>query len=840
MEYQPQTLAKKYRELWNQLGIYSPDLLAAKKPYYNLMMFPYPSAEGLHVGNMYAFTGADVHGRFRRMQGFDVFEPIGLDGFGIHSENYAIKVGRHPVEQAKVSEEHFYEQLQMIGNGYAWNNRLETYDPQYYRWTQWLFAELFRRGLAYRAEASVNWCPSCKTVLADEQVEDGRCERCKTVVVRRNMTSWYLKITEYADRLLDNIDSYEWTDVHGQKHVGLDWPKKVTIAQKNWIGRSEGLSVDFSLPTSTGEHKLTVWTKFWETVFGVTYLVLAPEHPLVEELTTPEQQVAVSAYVEQALNRSEQDRQAAREKTGVFTGSYAVNPVNGEHVPIWVADYVLSGVGSGAVMGVPAHDARDFDFAKKHDLPIRQVVAYADPELNAKVASAETSFEGEGTLTNSRQFDGQEAWGAGKEAMKQWLIEQGYAQLTTNYHLRDWLISRQRYWGPPIPLVYCPTCADQKQGDRSELPGWYAVPDSQLPVELPYLDNFKPEGDGTSPLDNASDDWKFTVCPHCGGRAERETDVSDTFLDSSWYFLRYPVTDDQQAPFALAKQGQWFPVDAYIGGAEHAVLHLLYSRFITMALKDWGMLPSEEPFPYLFGHGLIIKDGAKMSKSKGNVVNPDEYIKKYGADALRAYLMFLGPYDQGGDFRDTGMHAMYKWLDRVWKQVQTVQAGDTTPAELEQRLHQVILANTADIAQLKYNTCLARLMEFLNSWKEGASLSVLDAQVFIQLLAPFAPYLTEALYTHLRALAGENEFASVHTSSWPVADPEKAKAQEVEIAVQVNGKLRDTFRVRADRAADREYLEAQAKERETVQRHLANLTVRKVVVVPGKIVNFVG
>ncbi len=859
MAYDHRSLEKKYTQQWREQRLYEPDLRAAARPYYNLMMFPYPSAEGLHVGNMYAFTGADVHGRFYRMLGFDVFEPIGLDGFGIHSENYAIKVGRHPAQQAKVSEDNFYRQLGAIGNGFAWEERLETYDPEYYRWTQWLMMQMFKHGLAYKAEAAVNWCPFDKTVLADEQVEDGVCERCKNPVERRTMSSWFLRITDYADRLLDNIDNYAWQDAEGKTHRGLQWPGKVTTAQRNWIGRTTGLDIDFALENSP--EKITVWTKFWETIFGVTYLVLAPEHPLASRIASQSQKTAVAEYIHSALNRSEQDRQAGQEKSGVFTGAYAVNPVNGERVPIWIADYVLTTVGTGAVMGVPAHDERDFAFAQKFGLPIIQVVAYADPQINQAVARGERSYEGEGVLLHSGQFDGQAAWGEGKTAIQNWLVNQNWARERVNYHLRDWLISRQRYWGPPIPLIYCEHCAEQGKGERPELPGWYAVPEADLPVLLPEISDFKPKGDGTSPLANAPDDWKSAACPVCGQPAKRELDVSDTFLDSAWYFLRYPWLGENDHPFGTVlpfenlkenrpgtilpevaerqkrSQLSWFPVDAYIGGAEHAVLHLLYARFVTMALHDWGYLPSDEPFPFLFGHGLIIKDGAKMSKSRGNVVNPDEYIAKYGADALRAYLMFLGPYDQGGDFRDTGMSGMYKWLTRIWDQFSQI-SGEATDPDLKRKLHQVIAANTADLYQFKYNTCLARLMEVVNLWREGETMGRPEAIIFLQLLAPFAPFLTEALYQQIQDKNGTSVFHSIHSSIWPPANSALLEAETIPIAIQVNGKLRGVIEVNLQQATDQEFLTTKAKQHETVQRFLTAES-KKVIVVPGKIINFV-
>ncbi|MEK7458482.1 MAG: leucine--tRNA ligase, partial [Patescibacteria group bacterium] len=504
--YDHKVVEKHWSTVWLDQRVYEPNLAAPKTKFYNLMMFPYPSAEGLHVGNMYAFTGADIYGRYQRMQGKDVFEPIGLDGFGIHSENHAIKIGKHPVEHAKTTEANFYRQLSSIGNGFAWEERLETYDPEYYKWTQWLFVQMFTRGLAYKASSLVNWCPLDKTVLADEQVEDGKCERCKTPVVRKEAKQWFFKITKYADRLLANIES-------------LKWPEKIRIAQRQWIGKAKGLNIAF--PVKGLQQPITVWTKFWETVFGVTFLVLAPEYALVEQLPIPkEKKGEVDAYIKAAKNKNEQQRKIeAGEKTGVFTGVYAKNPANGKKIPVWVADYVLSGVGTGAVMGVPAHDQRDFEFAKKYDLQIVQVVRYADEKLNALIKAGKNSAEGEGLLVNSGAFDGKQAWGDGKKEMADWMCTQGFANWQTTYHLRDWLISRQRFWGPPIPMIECPTC------------GWQAVPEEKLPLELPFIEDYKPTGDGRSPLEKAPASWLYTECPKCGGKGKRETDVSDTFLD---------------------------------------------------------------------------------------------------------------------------------------------------------------------------------------------------------------------------------------------------------------------------------------------------------------------
>jgi leucyl-tRNA synthetase len=815
--YDHRQVEKTWSRRWLETGVYEPDLSKAKKPFYNLMMFPYPSAEGLHVGNMYAFSGADIFGRYQRMLGNDVFEPIGLDGFGIHSENYAIKIGKHPAEQAKVSEANFYRQLSMIGNGFAWNERLETYDPEYYKWTQWIFVQMFKKGLAYKASSLVNWCPSCKTVLADEQVEDGKCERCKSEVQRKEAKQWFFKITEYADRLLSNIEQ-------------LKWPEKIRIAQRQWIGKGKGLSIHFSVEGL--DTPITVWTKFWETVFGVTFLVLAPEYELLSKLPIPtSHKKDVDAYVKAALNKTEQQRKIGEgNKTGVFTGVYAINPVNGQKVPVWIADYVLAGVGTGAVMGVPSHDERDFEFAKKYKLGMIQVVSYADVALDKAVKEGKKAAEGEGVLINSGTFDGQDAWGDGKKNMADWMCKQGYAEWKTTYHLRDWLISRQRFWGAPIPMVECEKC------------GWQAVSEDQLPVELPFIKDYKPTGDGKSPLAKASKDWLFAPCPSCGGQAKRETDVCDTFLDSSWYFLRYPSLGSKTAdtkPFDPAITKKWQPVNAYIGGAEHAVLHLLYSRFVTMALKDWGHLDFEEPFPFLFGHGLIIKDGSKMSKSKGNVVNPDEYIEKFGADTLRTYLMFLGPYDQGGDFRDTGIAGMYRWLQKVWRLYTEKGFAKTTSALLAAKVQKTIKKCTRDMADFKFNTSISAMMECTNLWQEQEQeMAKEDALSLLKLLAPFAPYMTEELYQKYFA-AQHAEYRSLHKEQWPTYNEKLTLEDQIEIAIQVNGKFKGTSAVSRDQAMDKKHLEKVALEYPRVAELVGKGNPKTIIVIPGKVVNIV-
>jgi leucyl-tRNA synthetase len=803
MKYDHKEIESKWQKKWQKDRIYEVDMEKAKKPFYNLMMFPYPSAEGMHVGNMYAFTGADTYGRYMRMKGFDVFEPIGLDGFGIHSENYAIKVGRRPEEHAKISEKNFYNQMSSIGNGFAWEHRLETYDPEYYRWTQWLFIKMFEAGLAYKRLAKVNWCPSCKTVLADEQVEAGECERCKSEVKRKDMSSWHFKITKYADRLLENIDG---KNEGREKKIGpvkkgydiqsngLRWPKTIKTAQRNWIGRSEGVEVDWEIADgeSLKGRKITTFTTRLDTILGVTFLVLAPDHPMVSQLAAGKE---VMNYVSKAILKTEQQRKMGeKKKTGVDTGYKVVHPLTGKEIPVWIADFVLLGYGTGAVMGVPAHDERDREFAEEYNLGII------------------------GTLKDE------------DEVFKE-LDKKGVSRKKINYHLRDWLISRQRYWGAPIPMVECKKC------------GWQPVKEKDLPVELPEIEDFKPKGDGSSPLDNAPEEWKTTKCPKCGGVAQRELDVSDTFLDSSWYFLGYPFMkngkwDGKAKPFVKETLAKWTPVDAYIGGAEHAVLHLLYARFVAMVLYDLEYLKYEEPFPFLFSHGLIIKDGSKMSKSKGNVIVPDKYIEKYGADSLRCYLMFMGSFDSGGDFRDTGMIGMYKFLKRVWGLfLDEGKVGEKSSENLEKVLHKTIRKVGEDMPNFKFNTAIASMMEFVNEWKkEKMVLAKSDSLSFLKLLAPLAPYMCEELY---QGLVDDDKKGSVHKASWPEFSEKLVKEDVVEIVVQVNGKLRDSVSLGAMEAKDEEKVMEKVWQSERVGKWVNKETLKKKVFVPGRLVNLV-
>jgi leucyl-tRNA synthetase len=1099
--YDPSTIEPKWQSKWEKEGIYQPDLDVAnknnsfsmeqkssvqpafdseksktrakeksskkKEPFYNLMMFPYPSAEGLHVGSIYTFGGIDVYGRFKRMRGYEVFEPIGLDGFGIHSENHAIKTNMHPIDHAKRTQDNFYRQLHAIGNSYAWKNKLETYDPDYYRWTQWIFVQLFKSDLAYKKNSPVNFCPSCKTVLSDEQVIDGKCERCGSVVEKRDLEQWFFNITKYAERLLGNIKDLNWTE-------------KVKLAQKNWIGKKEGINITYKMV----EHDENIICFTTTPVnYGATFIVIAPEHTIVRKILNKEIPVdpkifeQIKRYVKTAQEKSDIDRLSeGKEKTGVFTGLHVMNHVTAEEIPVWISDFVLADVGTGAVQGCPAHDKRDFEFATKFGLPIKRVVTGPNGQTSPVTSAEQVVAKGaHGKMVNSEFLNGLEFADAMEKTMN-YFEKKGWGKRVVTYHLRDWLISRQRYWGPPIPMIYCAECAKRRlkvlilhgiggdssdnwfpwvkpalkqkgydvlipdlpdpnnptleewttalnklgitkndrliivahslgaptavafvkqnklpveklilvsptgkeQGEKNwevlrkvgyehaehvtksfnkaneeierikglvaktilylsdndpyiplsveksyealhpkvEIlknhghfnasagifkfpkildefpeveqgnPGWYPVPEEDLPVKLPYIKNFKPLGTGRAPLANHPEFYE-TTCPGCGGKATRETDVSDTFLDSSWYFLRYLATDWKNIPFPSEKylsehsensdsqisgksdrlklryaeysekiksRSHWLPVTSYIGGAEHSVLHLLYARFITMALKDMGYLDFEEPFTRFYAHGLIIKDGAKMSKSKGNIINPDDYIRKYGADTLRTYLLFLGPFDQGGDFRDSGIDGMSRFLKRVWKLLSNSQRSTLSVQLSDERLrmmHQTIKGVTEDLEHLRFNTAIAKLMSYYNFLSRQSGLHREEVEVYLKLFAPFAPHMTEELWQALPiqkskvppkarlANSGKSQkFQSIHTSEWPMYDEKYLKEETVTIAVQVNGKLRSTITLPVQDKDNKEMLEKMAKEDEHVLRFLT-ANVKKVILVPGKILNFV-
>ncbi|MSR36178.1 MAG: leucine--tRNA ligase [Gemmatimonadetes bacterium] len=816
--YDPSAVERKWQQRWEErrTNRFTRDQLrTAERPYYNLMMFPYPSAEGLHVGNIYAFTGADVHGRYRRLLGEQVFEPIGFDAFGIHSENFALKQGVHPMDLIPSNIANFTRQLRRIGGMFDWDHAVDTTDPAYYKWTQWIFLQLFKAGLAERKEAPVNWCPSCMTVLANEQVIAGRCERCDTPVEQRRIAQWFFRITDFAARLLDNL---EW----------LDWSETTKKAQQNWIGRSEGAELRFPLlpsGASVGSDPaaevregpmLRVFTTRPDTVFGATYMVLAPEHPLVDELATADQRAAVEDYREHAGRKDLVARKVeSKEKTGVFTGAHALNPATGEPIPVWIADYVLMEYGTGAIMAVPGHDQRDFEFARAFGLPVVRVVAGPGEDASTPLAQA---FEGHGLLVNSGRLDGLQIAEA-KRQIVDWLAGRGLADWRINYRLHDWCISRQRYWGPPIPIVHCERC------------GAVAVPEDQLPVVLPRVENFKPDDSGISPMARV-EEWYRTTCPSCAGPARRETDVSDTFLDSGWYFLRYPSTDLDDRPFDPEIMRTWLPVNAYIGGNEHAVLHLMYSRFLTMVLHDLGHLNFEEPFTKFRAHGLIIRDGAKMSKSKGNVIVPDPIIDANGADTFRLYLMFLGPFEEGGDYRDEGIQGPWGFLHRLYDTVSSAGDGPVDPA-VEGKLHRTIRQLTHQLAEMQYNTSIAALMEYLNVLRSGGRRTTrAEVEPLVVMVAPFCPHIAEELWE----LLGHS--ASVFDGGqWPSWDEAKTIEDTVSIAIQVNGKLRATIHVR--RGVEHDQAEALARADQNVARHLDGAQVRRVVYVPERLMNFV-
>jgi leucyl-tRNA synthetase len=820
--YDAAAIEQKWQQRWEHNGTNHTDVHAGVRPYYTLMMFPYPSAEGLHVGNLFAFTGNDIHGRFQRQQGHSVFEPMGYDAFGIHSENYALKVGVNPMELIPRNIDNFRRQLKRTGLMVDWRHELSTTDPSYYKWTQWLFLQLHKRGLAYKKRAAVNWCPNDKTVLANEQVIAGECERCGAKVEQRLLEQWFFRITDYASRLLDNLDT-------------LDWTESTKTAQRNWIGKSEGAEILFRVQdllelagaatvmrTNTSEMgvpeiDIPVFTTRADTVFGATYLVLAPEHPNVDAITTDEERASVDAYRERTKRQDIVTRKVTKEKTGVFTGAYAINPATGEPIPIWIADYVLMEYGTGAIMAVPAHDERDFEFAKTFGLPITRVVAEPGHDEHTPVTEPYVHSDDPARLVNSGRFTGQRVSQA-KSTIVDWLASQGRAKVVVNYRLHDWCISRQRYWGPPIPIIYCDKC------------GTVPVPESDLPVLLPPIDDFRPDDTGRSPLARV-ESWYRVKCPTCRGQARRETDVSDTFLDSAWYFLRYPSVGRDDVAFDATLTEKWLPVDSYIGGNEHAVLHLLYSRFTTMVLHDAGLLPFEEPYSRFRAHGTIVRDGAKMSKSRGNVVNPDEYIERWGADSFRTYLMFLGPYEEGGDFQDRSIAGVRRFLERLWSTTISARRTGKPDADVMRKLHKTIRKVSEDIPALAYNTAVAAMMEYMNAVRAGERTPhINEVEPLVQLVAPFAPHVAEELWERL------GHKRSVFDSGWPSFDPDLAADELVTLAVQVNGKTRGTIQVSP--AIDQDGAVAAAMADPGIARFVTTDPAR-VIFVKGRLLNIV-
>ncbi|MDO8673954.1 MAG: leucine--tRNA ligase [Dehalococcoidia bacterium] len=812
-DYEPQEIEKKWQARWAEDELYRVSETDDKPKWYFLTMFPYTSGD-LHIGHWYAEAPADTAARFKRMQGYNVLHPIGFDAFGLPAENAAIKRNIHPFTWTIQNVENMRKQLKSLGASYDWSRELVTCLPEYYKWTEWFFLQLFKAGLAYRAKAPANWCPTCQTVLANEQVtDDGLCERCESLVTKRHLEQWFLRITRYADELLD--------------HSKVQWPERIALMQKNWIGRSEGAEISFGIEGYPDED-IRVFTTRPDTAYGVTFMVFAPEHPLVERLTTPEQRAEVDAYMVETRRQSEIERLSTeKEKTGVFTGAYALNRLNGEKVPIFIADYVLLSYGTGAVMAVPAHDTRDFAFAKKYGLPIPVVIA---PEGWSGEPLSDAYTEA-GAMVNSGPFDGTSSL-EGKKKVAQYLKDKGLGGPTVNYRLRDWLISRQRYWGAPIPIVYCDKC------------GIVPVPEDQLPVLLPEDAEFRPTGE--SPL-KYHEAFVNATCPTCGGPARRETDTMDTFICSSWYFLRYSSPGYDKGPFDPAKVKYWLPVDQYTGGAEHACMHLLYARFFTMALRDLGLIEFGEPFTRLFNQGVIIADSRKMSKSRGNVINPDLYVRDIGADTVRAYLMFIGPWDQGGDWNDNGIGGMFRFMNRVWHLVLAEddfkgkslgEASEAEVRELRRFTHRTIKKVSEDLEKFRFNTMLAALMEFTNYLTKARDTAVVNSPYWqeaidslILLMAPATPHITEELWTRT------GHAYSVHNQSFPVWDEALVKEDEITLVVQVNGKLRDRMVVPA--SISEEEAKSLALQMERVQPFIQSREIKNVFYVSGRLVNIV-
>ena len=814
VKYNPQEIEKKWQQKWADDRLYEVSEADPRPKWYALTMFPYTSGD-LHIGHWYAMAPSDVHARFKRMQGYNVLHPMGFDAFGLPAENAAISQGIHPFTWTMQNIDNMRCQLRSIGAIYDWSREVITCLPEYYKWTQWFFLKLYQAGLAYRGKAPVNWCPRCQTVLANEQVVEGFCERCGAAVSQRDLEQWFFRITNYADELM--------------QHSGIDWPERIRLMQRNWVGKSQGTEISFALEQpGVDEKEIRVFTTRPDTIFGVTFMVLAPEHPLVAKLTLSDKKAEVEEYVARSRRQTEIDRLSTeKEKDGVFIGAYVVNRLNDEAVPIWIADYVLMSYGTGAVMGVPAHDERDFVFARKYNLPIRVVIAppgWQGEEL-------EEAYTEPGIMVNSGQFNRLPSQ-QGIEAVSDFLEEKGWGKRTITYRLRDWLISRQRYWGAPIPMIYCPNC------------GIVPVPEQDLPVLLPEDAEFRPTGE--SPL-KYCEQFVNTTCPRCSAPAKRETDTMDTFMCSSWYFLRYASPDCDTAPFSVDQVRYWLPVDLYTGGAEHAVMHLFYARFFIKALRDMRLVDFDEPFSRLFNQGVIIVERQKMSKSRGNVITPDEYVSELGTDTVRAYLMFVAPWEQGGEWNDSGINGISRWLNRVWTLVLGGYswAGEVSPAvrqkaerELSRITHQTIRKVTEDMEKLRFNTMIAALMEFTNYLAKVRETGAVASSVWegsvdtlLLLLAPTAPHLAEELWQQI------GHGYSIHNQSWPQWDEELAKDEEITLVIQVNGKLRDRIVVPAN------ITEAEARqialERQRVKAYLQGRQIINIIYVPGRLVNLV-
>jgi len=796
-------IEKKWKEYWDKnktFRVTEDPAFPEEKRLYVLDMFPYPSGSGLHVGHPEGYTATDIYTRYKRMNGYNVLHPMGFDAFGLPAENYAIQTGTHPADTTYKNIQRFREQIRSIGFCYDWDREVITCDPDYYKWTQWIFLQLFKKGLAYEAEMPINWCPSCGTGLANEEVQDGKCDRCGTPIERRRIRQWVLKITAYAERLLKDLDL-------------LDWSESIKMMQRNWIGRSEGAEVRF--PVDGMNEVITVFTTRPDTLFGATYMVLAPEHPLVEKITTPEQRDAVKAYQAEANRKTDLQRtDLNKEKTGVFIGAYAINPLNGNKIPIWISDYVLMGYGTGAIMAVPAHDSRDFAFAKKFNLPIIQVVS-KDGSLY-ELTEAE---EEDGIAVNSGPFNGLKTPEA-KEAIIRYLEEKNIGRRTVNYKLRDWVFSRQRYWGEPIPVVHCEKC------------GIVPLDEKDLPLTLPPVKSYKPTGTGESPL-AAITDWVQTTCPKCGGPARRETNTMPQWAGSCWYYLRYIDPKNDKALADPEKIRYWGPVDLYVGGAEHAVLHLLYARFWHKFLYDIGVVDYPEPFMALRNQGMILgENGEKMSKSRGNVINPDDVIAQYGADTLRLYEMFMGPLAADKPWNTQGIMGVKRFLDKVWKTFDEKPLVDKKPSDVLNRLrHKTIQFVSERIENLEFNTAISQLMVFINVLAKEDELPREVAVDFVKLLHPFAPFITEELWERM------GYKPSILFEKWPSYDPSLLVEDQITVVLQVNGKVRDNIQV--SRGISQKELEALAQQSPKVQSWIAGKEIVKIIVVPEKLVNIV-
>ena len=793
---------QKWLDFWQKEKVFQTKDEKGKDNYYVLDMFPYPSGSGLHVGHLKGYTITDVVAKKNLMQGKNVLHPMGWDAFGLPAENYAIKTGIHPKDTIKKAISNFKKQLSSVGYGYDWRKEVTSCEPDYYKWTQWIFVKLFEKGLVYKKKERVNFCPSCKTVLANEQVVDKKCERCGTEVIEKELEQWFLKITQYADDLLKGLEK-------------IDWPEKVKKMQKNWIGKSKGSEIDFDVQDTN--ETISVYTTRIDTLFGCNYMVVAPEHPILEKLKSKiTNWEEVQKYINQAQKQTKIERKANKGKTGVqLKGLKAINPINSQPVLIFVGDYVLMDYGTGGIMAVPAHDQRDFEFSKKHNIPVIEVI---QPEKEDSPLP-EKSYEGEGVLINSGQFSGLTSKEARKK-MTRFLKKKGKGKSTTNYKMRDWLISRQRYWGTPIPMVKCVKC------------GFVPVPEKDLPVKLPELDDFKPTSKGESPLAKVSD-FVNTTCPKCGGKAKRETDTMDTFVDSAWYYIRYADNNNEDEIANKEKLKKWLPVDLYVGGEEHAILHLLYARFITKALYDMGYLDFKEPFPKLFCQGMVYRDGEIMSKSRGNVVNPDAFVKEYGLDTMRLYEMFMGPAKQSTEWSDKGVTGCRRFLEKVWRLQEKIKEGYKDSDMVIREMHKTIKKVTRDINDFQFNTAVAALMDFSNTLSNQDQISKQVYKNFIILLSPMSPCIGEEMY---QRLGGEKK-SIFRANKWPEHDPKLIKEDDITFIIQINGKVRDQIKVKAGISKDKAREKALSSKK--IQKRVKEENIKKIIFVPDKLINIV-